>query len=60
MLVRSCAERSCAIITDNEDEKRYAVSGLYVWLIEPEQMATWLTSRSIAIEPLRPSEPSRQ
>ena len=49
-----------ALLRDEEAEKRYAVSGSRVWLIEPEQMATSLTSRSIAIEPLRPSEPSRQ
>ena len=49
-----------ALLRDEEAEKRSPVRGLNVWLTEPEQMATSLTSRSIAIEPLRPSEPSRQ
>jgi hypothetical protein len=49
-----------ALLRDEEAEKRSAVRGLYVWLIEPEQMTTSLTSRSIAIEPLRTSEPSGQ
>ena len=49
-----------ALLRDEEAKKRYTVRGLYVWLIEPEQMGTSLTSKSIAIEPLRPSEPSRQ
>ena len=48
------------LLRDEEAEKRYAVRGLNVWLIEPEQMRTSLTSKSIAIEPLRPSEQSRQ
>ena len=53
-------ELTGALLRDEEAEKRCTVSGSRVWLIEPEQMATSLTSRSIAIEPLRPSEPSRQ
>ena len=48
------------LLRDNEDEKRYAVSGSNVWLIEPEQMDTSSTSRPIGIEVLWLRQCSRQ
>ena len=43
------AEPCGTLLRDNEDEKRYPVSGWNVWLIEPEPMVTSPRSSTIGI-----------
>ena len=50
------AELRGALVRDNEDEKRSAVSGSKVQLIEPEPMDTSPTSRPFGIVPRWSSE----
>ena len=52
----ACTELHGTLVRDNEDEKRCAVSGSKVQLIEPEPMDTSPTSRPFGIVPRRPSE----